>query len=99
MTKPSLKSLIGGAGQGAAPAPKPEPVPEAPKSYRVAQTRQNTRAIAGYFAPEVARELKMLAAEQDKDNQELLAEALNMLFQRYGKPTRAEIVSGRRKRT
>jgi hypothetical protein len=93
-TKPSLKSLVGGK----TPAPVPEPTQEAPKSYRVAQTRLATRSIGGHFAPEVARELKVLAAEQDKDNQELLAEALNMLFQRYGKPTRVEIVSGRRKR-
>jgi hypothetical protein len=93
-TKPTLKSLVGGK----APAATPEAAPEAPKSYRTAKTRQDTRAISGHFPPDVARDLKILAAEQDKDTQELLAEALNMLFQRYGKPTRVEIVSGRRKR-
>jgi hypothetical protein len=40
----------------------------------------------------------MLAAEQDREQQELLAEALNMLFERYGKPTRAEVLGTRRKR-
>jgi hypothetical protein len=42
--------------------------------------------------------LRVLAAEQDREHQELLAEALNMLFERYGKPTRAEVTAGRRKR-
>ena len=93
--KTSLKALAGGAAEKPAPhrtTARPTP------SYRVAQTRANTRQVAGHFAPEVAQALRMLAAEQDKDNQELLAEALNMLFQRYGKPTRVEIESGRRKK-
>jgi hypothetical protein len=94
-TKPSLKSLVGGK----APAPAAEAAPEAPKSYRTAQTRINTRAISGHFPSEVARDLRVLAGEQEKDTTELLGEALNMLFQRYGKPTRVEIVSGRRKRS
>jgi hypothetical protein len=46
----------------------------------------------------VAQALRLLAAEQDKDNQELLAEALTMLFKRYGKPTVVEVESGRRKK-
>jgi hypothetical protein len=41
----------------------------------------------------------MLAAEQDREQQELLAEALNMLFERYGKATRAEVLGTRRKRS
>jgi hypothetical protein len=40
----------------------------------------------------------LIAVEQDKDVQEILAEALNMVFVRYGKATRAEITSGRRSR-
>lgn len=93
--KASLKALVGGANDQP-PAPPPA---EAPKTYRTAATRANTRSIGGHFPPEAAQTLRMLAAEQDKDTQELLAEALNMLFQRYGKPYRIEIVSGRRRRT
>jgi hypothetical protein len=40
----------------------------------------------------------MLAAEQDRDVRELLAEAINMVFERHGKPNRIEIIGGRRKR-
>jgi hypothetical protein len=32
------------------------------------------------------RQLRMLAAENDTTQQDLMAEALNLLFQRHGKP-------------
>lgn len=95
--KASLKALVGGANDQ--PPAAPPVTADAAKTYRTAATRENTRSIGGHFAPEAAQTLRMLAAEQDKDTQELLAEALNMLFQRYGKPYRIEIVSGRRRRT
>jgi hypothetical protein len=41
--------------------------------------------------------LRLIAVEQDRDVQEMLAEALNMLFTRYGKATRAEVTSRRRR--
>jgi hypothetical protein len=46
----------------------------------------------------VAQTLRLIAVEQDKEIQEVLAEALNMLFARYGKATRAVVTSGRRKK-
>jgi hypothetical protein len=98
--KASLKSLVRSSA-AIAPVVMPlseeqEPVSE--PSYRTAQTRTNTRQIAGHFPAEVAQALRLLAAEQDKDNQELLAEALTMLFKRYGKPVAVEVESGRRKK-
>jgi hypothetical protein len=66
---------------------------------RVASTRLGSRQVSGHFKAEVAQALRLLAAEQDREQQELLAEALNMLFERYGKPTRAEVLGTRRKRT
>ena len=39
-----------------------------------------------------------MAEENDMDVAEMLAVACNMAFERYGKPNRIEIVSGRRKR-
>ena len=95
--KTSLKALV------AADAPVPQPpapveAQTAPTSYRTAQTRADTRQIGGHFKPEVAQTLRLIAVEQDKDVQEILAEALNMVFGRYGKATRAEVTSGRRSR-
>ena len=43
--------------------------------------------IGGYFGPAIARQLKSLAAEEDTTVQELVAEALDMLFQSRNKPT------------
>ena len=97
--KASLKALFA-ADTPAPPPPKPEPEKEqAAPNYRTAQTRADTRQVGGHFKPEVAQTLRLIAVEQDKDVQEILAEALNMVFGRYGKATRAEVTSGRRSRT
>src|SRR5215469_1364226 len=99
--KASLKSLADGSrktavvvSQGTEPT---VPVPERPHSYRTAQTRIDTRQVSGHFKPDVAQTLRLIAAEQGRDIQEILAEALNMVFARYGKAVRAEVTSGRRK--
>ena len=42
--------------------------------------------VTGYFPPEVKKQLRMLAAERDTTIQALLAEAMNDLFAKYGKP-------------
>lgn len=42
--------------------------------------------VTGYFPPEVKRQLRLLSAEQDTTIQALLAEALNDLFAKHGKP-------------
>jgi hypothetical protein len=69
-----------------------------PRTYRTAQTRSDTRQVSGHFKPEVSQTLRLIAVEQDRDVQEILAEALNMVFGRYGKATRAKVASGRRKK-
>lgn len=42
--------------------------------------------LGGYFPPEVAKQMKLLAVEQETTIQALTAEALNHLFAAYGKP-------------
>ena len=42
--------------------------------------------VTGYFPPEVKKQLRLLAAEQDTTIQNLLAIALNGLFAKYGRP-------------
>lgn len=56
-------------------------------------SRQGKSNVTGYFSPEVKKQLRMLAAEEDKTIQQLLGESLNMLFARYG---RAEIAQTER---
>jgi hypothetical protein len=41
---------------------------------------------------------RALAAVQAKDVQELLGEAINLVFEKYGVPNRVESISGRRTR-
>jgi hypothetical protein len=48
--------------------------------------RANKSNVTGYFPPEVKKQLRFMSAEQDKTIQKLLAEALNDLFAKYGKP-------------
>jgi hypothetical protein len=50
-------------------------------------SRQNMKRIQGYFSARVKRQLRVLAAEQDKTEEELVGEALNLLFQTHGLPT------------
>ena len=45
------------------------------------------RHVGGYYDPAVARQVKALAVEEDTTVQELVAEALDLLFQTRGKPT------------
>jgi hypothetical protein len=94
--KASLKQLARGQEPQ---TPQVQTATPPSRTSRTAATRTDTRQVSAHFSPEVARTVKLIAVEQDKDVQEVLAEALNMLFSRYGKPTRVEVVSGRRKRT
>lgn len=55
-------------------------------SSPVPPSRQNTRPITGHFPKEVRDQLKILAVERDTTMHNLMAEALNDLFAKYGKP-------------
>lgn len=49
-------------------------------------SREGKRLIAGHFDPKVARQLRLLAAEDDTTIQALLEEALDLLFVKKGRP-------------
>lgn len=48
--------------------------------------RASKSNVTGYFPQAVKKQLRLLAAEQDTTIQRLLAEALNDLFAKHGKP-------------
>lgn len=50
--------------------------------------------VGGHFAPEVSTQLKVLSAEKRTTVQALLAEAINMLFAKHGKPEVADLTTG-----
>ncbi len=69
---------------------KPRPAELAPESsagkfYR--PSRDGQRLIAGHFDPKIAKQLKLLAAEEDTTVQSLLEEALHLLFLKKGQGT------------
>ena len=47
--------------------------------------RAGTKAVTGHYPPEVRYQLKLLAAEQGRTMEDMLAEGLNLLFSSYGK--------------
>lgn len=51
-----------------------------------APSRKDTKAITGHFLPNVSKQLKQIALDEDSTIQALLAEALDDLFEKYGKP-------------
>ncbi len=59
------------------------PASQAPKFSRPSRTGR--KLIAGHFDPKVAKQLKLLAAEEETTIQTLLEEALDLLFVKKGK--------------
>jgi hypothetical protein len=83
--KPSLsQALMEVSGR---PAPAPAVKPEGPGKHPegTAPSRAGKKAIAGFFDPAVSRQLKGIGLEKDASVQALLAEALNDLFEKYGR--------------
>jgi len=77
-------------------ASTPEPL-QFPESVAVAKaasprpSREGKRLIAGHFDPKVAKQLRLLAAEEDTSIQALLEEALDLLFVKKGKNRIAKV--------
>jgi hypothetical protein len=88
--RPSLVDVANAAGSTrrreppASPPPAEEPAPAAARP--LASTRRGTRQVAAHFPEDVAWQLRELAVQQRMTVQDLLAEALNDLFAKHGKP-------------
>lgn len=64
----------------------------APSAQR--PSRMGTKLVAGHFDPKIARQLRMIAVEEDTTVQALLEEALDLLFVKKGKAHLSEITGG-----
>ena len=97
--RPSLSARLAQAA-GPAAAPAPVPAPSAPAtSQRPARARKAAEAptaapakarvgktmVAGYFSPEMARAVKLLAVERGVTVQALIGEALDLVLRQAGK--------------
>jgi len=73
----------------AAPEPVAATPPPQKKTAEPASTRATARvgkkAISGFFDPIVAKQLKILAVNEERTTQAMIGEALNLLFEKYGK--------------
>lgn len=92
MNKPKKPSLLEGLSGLKEISGKAVAEPEAPKPVRQAApdlppSRKGKVAISAYFDKAVRQQLAILATEEDRSQAALMAEALNLLFERYGKPT------------
>ena len=77
-----------------APAPVPAevaPVPVTPTRRTVQRSRIGKVSIGVWVDPAVRKQLAQLSLDTDKDQADLLAEGLNLLFERYGKPPIAQL--------
>jgi hypothetical protein len=91
----ALQAVLDKAAGREIESPKPEPKP--PFSGTVTEekffrpARVGKRFVGAHFDPQVARQLKMLAAEDDKTIQELLEDAVDLLFVKAGKARIADL--------
>ena len=87
MKRPNpLANALRSSGATVAALP-PESPPAAPLLDRPrASSRVATKAITVHFPEEVRRQLKSMAAEEGRSMEDMVAEALNLLFAMHRKP-------------
>lgn len=59
---------------------------EAPRFVARTPSRVGKKTVAAHFDPAVSRQLKQIGIERDRSTQDLLREAINDLFSKYGRP-------------
>ena len=60
------------------------PITESPHAR---PSRKGVKHVGGYFEPQVSKQLRQIALDEDSSVQDLLAEAIDMLFHSRQKPT------------
>ncbi|PCJ62742.1 MAG: hypothetical protein COA58_16750 [Bacteroidetes bacterium] len=80
----SLQAALNNSQDENIPAPVKKSKPKVKKQAKKS-SRADTVLVGGHFAPDVKKQLRMIAAEEGTTNQALLEEALNLLFRKKGK--------------
>ena len=78
-TAPAVTTVLEPAARRSSRKPEPAPLVVQPKA-RVGKTM-----VAGYFSPEMARAVKLLAVERGVTVQALIGEALDLVLRQGGK--------------
>jgi hypothetical protein len=93
--KPDLSALRNTLRETATPAthadaPPAELEDAAPrrnqKTKSLVKARAKTQLVGAHLSPDVGKQLRMIAAEEDTDVKSLLIEAINLLFKTRGRP-------------
>jgi len=63
-----------------------EPAITAPASSQAAPSRRGKVVISAYFDSAVRQQFAILSIKQERTQAAMMAEALNLLFERYGEP-------------
>lgn len=82
---PAPKRRAPSARKARAPEAAKREAPAAEPARFHRPSREDKRLVAGHFDPKVAKQLKMLAVEDDTTVQALLEEALDLLFAKKGR--------------
>jgi anti-sigma factor RsiW len=92
-----LRSSAAGQARGAPvpPAAPPPARPEAVERPASQPSRIGKINVTGYFPPEVKASLRLVQARHGGTLQDILAEALNDLFVKYGVPETAPRGTGK----
>lgn len=96
--RPNLADVAAAAGSTRRADAGSEPAPverEMREHLAPPKTRVGTKQIAAHFPEDVAWQLRALAVERKMTVQNLMAESLNDLFAKYGKPEVAPKDRGR----
>ena len=90
MARTGLQAALRSSAKGAPSAPKPSaPKPEPAERPSIQPSRAGKTNVTGYFPPEVKASLRLVQARRGGTIQDILAEALNDLFAKYGVPESA----------
>lgn len=81
-----LSKIKEASGKAHATPSAPELAESAPTSSQSAPSRKGKVVISGYFDTAVRQQLAILSIKQEKSQAAMMAEALNLLFERYGEP-------------
>lgn len=90
--KPNLANLRDTLRETAAPAthaeapPAPEDVPAPSRKKAASKPQAKTQLVGAHLSPDVGKQLRQIALDEDSDVKSLLIEAINLLFKTRGKP-------------
>jgi len=65
--------------------PRPMAVVSQPVAEQTPKARDGKTMVAGYFSPQMAKAVKLLAVERDTTVQALIGEGLDAILHKYGK--------------